>query len=114
MSASLSSASEEQRLRAMLSEMLPSEFGCLIHPAAEGSSREEVGREVEGLLARWQEITTEAAAAAEAVANGSVTAVPRRLCAAEGRILTRVKECFDHKVCGGDGGGACFDPYGGH
>jgi ribonuclease E len=53
---------ERTRLKALLKEILPEEAGVIIRTAAEGTSEEELTRDVNRLTARWEDIEKKATA----------------------------------------------------
>jgi ribonuclease E len=53
---------ERTRLKSLLNEILPEEAGVIIRTAAEGTSEEELTRDVNRLTARWEDIEKKAGA----------------------------------------------------
>ena len=53
---------ERNRLKTLLKEIVPEGAGVIVRTAAEGASEEELTRDVERLTARWEEISSKAAA----------------------------------------------------
>ena len=90
---------ERARLKKLLKEILPEKAGVIVRTAAEGSSDEELGRDVERLTKRWDSIQQKA--------NAPKAQAPRLLYSEPDMIVRIIRdvfnEDFDALVIDGDG-----------
>ena len=90
---------ERARLKKLLKEILPEKAGVIVRTAAEGSSDEELGRDVERLTKRWDSIQQKA--------NAPKAQAPRLLYSEPDMIVRIIRdvfnEDFDSLVIDGDG-----------